>query len=195
LAYVFDSSLWGATGPVKGRRMRVSLAGGVGQIDYVTLETDLRQYWNLRKWYTVAARLYGSTSSGNTPQTMYLGGAQSLRGYDYGELVGNHALLANLEFRFPLVRHLALGWPLPLELGNVQGVLFTDAATAWDHEAFRTSRAVRAEVPGRAPLVSTGFGVRVGLGYMVLKLDWAQRYDTGNGDRSSGSNVSLGFDF
>lgn len=195
LAYVFDSSLWGATGPVKGRRMRVALAGGVGQIDYVTLETDLRQYWNLRKWYTVAARLYGSTSSGNTPQTMYLGGAQSLRGYDYGELVGNHALLANLEFRFPLVRHLALGWPLPLELGNVQGVLFTDAATAWDHEAFRTSRAVRAEVPGRAPLVSTGFGVRVGLGYMVLKLDWAQRYDTGNGDRSSGSNVSLGFDF
>lgn len=195
VAYVFDSSLWGVTGPVKGRRMRLSLEGGVGQIDYVTLETDLRQYWNLRKWYTVAARVYGSTSYGNTPQTMYLGGAQSLRGFDYGELVGNHALLANLEFRFPLVRHLALGWPLPLELGNVQGVLFADVATAWDDDAFRTSRAVRSALPGRRPLASTGFGVRVGLGYMVLKLDWAQRYDTGTGEQSSGSNVSLGFDF
>ena len=195
LAYVFDSSLWGPTGPVKGRRTRVSLEGAVGEVEYLTLEADVRQYWNLLKWYTVAARLYGSTSTGNTPQTMYLGGAQSLRGYNYGAVVGNHALLANVEFRFPLVRHLALGWPLPLELGNVQGVLFADAATAWDHEIFRTSRAVRGSPPGRAALVSTGFGARVGLGYMVLKLDWAQRYDTGNGAQSWGSNVSLGYDF
>jgi hypothetical protein len=90
-------------------RMRLSLEGAVGEIDYLTLETDVRKYWNLEKWYTLAARVYGAMSYGNTPQTMYLGGAQSVRGYEYGELVGNHALLANVEFRFPLVRHLALG--------------------------------------------------------------------------------------
>ncbi len=195
LAYVFDSSVWGATGPIKGRRMRLALDGGIGQIDYATLEADVRQYWNLHKWYAFAARMYGSTSHGNTPQTVYVGGAQSLRGYDYGALVGNNALLANLEFRFPLVRHLALGWPLPLELGNVQGVLFADAASAWDNDMFRTSRAVRGEVPGKAPQASIGFGARIGLGYIVLKLDWAQRYDTGTGERSPGSNVALGYDF
>ena len=195
LAYVFDSSVWGATGPIKGRRMRLALDAGIGQIDYATLEADVRHYWNLRKWYAIAARMYGSTSHGNTPQTIYLGGSQSLRGYDYGALMGDNALLASLELRFPLVRHLALGWPLPLELGNIQGVLFADAASAWDNHMFRTTRAVQGEVLGRRPQASMGFGARIGLGYIVLKLDWAQRYDSGTGRRSPGSNVALGYDF
>jgi len=195
LAYVFDSAMWGMTGPIKGRRMRLSADAAFGQIHYATFEADLRQYWNLRKWYTVAARMYAATSHGDTPQTLYLGGSSTLRGYDYGALVGNHALLGSVEFRFPLVRHLALGWPLPLEFGHIQGVLFGDAATAWDDDAFRTSRAVRGEPTGRAPQASAGLGVRVGLGAMVLKFDWARCWDTGAGKATSGSNVALGFDF
>jgi outer membrane protein insertion porin family len=187
--------MWGMTGPIKGRRMRVSMDGAVGQIRYATLEADLRQYWNIRKWYVVAARLYAATSHGSTPQTMYLGGAATLRGYDYGDLVGNHALLGSVEFRFPLVRRLSLGWPLPLEFGNIQGVLFADAGTAWDGDYFRTSRAVRNNIAGRAPQAAAGLGVRVGLGNLVLKFDWAQRWDTGTGVGSPGSNVALGFDF
>jgi Tol biopolymer transport system component len=195
VAYVFDSSLWGYTGPIKGRRLRLSADGALGQIRYGTFEADARQYWHLGRTYALAGRLYGATSHGSTPQTFYLGGSQTLRGYDYGSLVGNHALLASLEFRFPLVRHLALGWPLPLEFGNVQGVLFADAGTAWDGDAFTTSRSVRDEPVGRAPQAALGFGARIGLGYLVLKLDWAQRYDTGTGIRSPGSTVSLGTDF
>ena len=195
LAYVHDSALWGYTGPIKGRRMRVSLEGGIGQLQYATLETDLRQYWNLQRSYTVAARFFGTTSHGSSPQTVYLGGAQSLRGYDYGSLIGNHALLASVEFRFPMLRHLGLGWPLPLEFGQVQGVLFADAATAWDREIFRTTRALEGLSTGRRGLVSGGLGVRVNLGAMVLKVDWAQLYDTGTGRRSAGSSVALGTDF
>jgi outer membrane protein assembly factor BamA len=195
IAYVQDSALFGFTGPIKGRRVRLSLESAIGEIRYATLEADVRQYWNLYKWYAVAARMYAATSHGSTPQTLYLGGAQSLRGYDYGALVGNHALLGSLEFRFPMVRHLALGWPLPIEIGNVQGVIFGDAATAWDEDTFKTSRAVRGERVGRAPQMSYGVGMRVNLGYMVLKLDWAQRYDSGTGKRSPGANVSLGADF
>lgn len=195
IAYVHDSALFGPTGPIKGRRVRLSAEGAIGQIRFATLEADVRQYWHLYRWYAIAGRLYAATSRGDTPQTFYLGGGQTLRGYDYGTLLGNNALLASLEFRFPLVRHLALGWPLPLELGNVQGVLFADAASAWDETAFRTSRAVRSEATGRAPLLAVGFGTRLSLGYLVLKLDWAQRYDTGTGARSTGANVTLGADF
>jgi hypothetical protein len=43
--------------------------------------------------------------------------------------------------------------------------------------------------------VSGGLGVRVNLGAMVFKVDWAQLYDTGTGRRSSGSSVALGTDF
>jgi outer membrane protein assembly factor BamA len=195
VAWVQDSAIYGLSGPIGGRRFRVGLEGAVGEIRYTTLEADLRQYWNLRKWYAFAVRGYAVTSRGSTPQTAYLGGAQSLRGYDYGALVGNHALLATAEFRFPLVRHLALGWPLPLEMGPVQGVLFADAATAWDDRAFVTSRAVREEQPGKRPQAALGFGMRFNLGYLVLKLDWAQRFDTGTGARSPGSSVALGTDF
>ena len=195
LAYVFDSAMWGMTGPIKGRRLRLSMDTAVGQIHYATFEADLRQYWNLRKWYTVAGRFYAATSHGSTPQTLYLGGSSTLRGFDYGALVGNHAMLASLEFRFPLVRHLALGWPLPLEMGHIQGVLFGDAGTAWDEDAFLTSRAVRGERVGRAPQASAGLGVRVGLGALVLKMDWARRWDTGAGVASNGTNVALGYDF
>jgi len=195
IAYVFDSAIWGYTGPIKGRRLRLAADGAVGQIGYGTFEADVRQYVHLGRTYALAGRVYSATSHGNTPQTFYLGGSQTLRGYDYGTLVGNNALLASLEFRFPLVRHLALGWPLPIELGNVQGVLFGDIGTAWDDDAFITSRSVRGEPIGRAPLAAVGFGARIGLGYMVLKLDWAQRYDTGTGLRTPGASVSLGTDF
>jgi Tol biopolymer transport system component len=195
LAYVFDSAMWGMTGPIKGRRLRLSIDTAIGQIHYATLEADMRQYWNLRKWYTIAGRFYAATSHGSTPQTLYLGGSSTLRGFDYGALVGNHAMLASLEFRFPLVRHLALGWPLPLEMGHIQGVLFGDAGTAWDDDVFVTSRAVRGERTGRAPQTSAGLGVRVGLGALVLKMDWARRWDTGTGTASNGTNVALGYDF
>jgi outer membrane protein assembly factor BamA len=104
-------------------------------------------------------------------------------------------LLTSLEFRFPLLRHLALGWPLPLELGFVEGVLFADGATAWDDKFFHTSRALNGDPVGRAALLSGGFGARISLGYMVLKLDWAQLYDTGTGRRATGSSVALGTDF
>jgi hemolysin activation/secretion protein len=195
LAYVSDTAVFGSTGPIMGRRTRLSFEAGLGQIGFATLEADLRQYWNVNRRYAFAARGFIGTSHGSTPQTFYLGGSHSLRGYEYGALAGNHAALASVEFRFPLLRHLALGWPLPLELANIRGVLFTDAASAWDDDFMRTSRAVAGEKVGRGPQLSYGFGTRVNLGAFVLKLDWARRYDTDTGQTSPGSNISLGADF
>lgn len=195
LAYVVDSALYGYAGPMKGRRLRLAFDAGVGELTFATLEADLRQYWNLNRWYTLAARLYTVTSSGSSPQSAYLGGAQSLRGWDYGSLLGHHAVLASAEFRFPLVRHLALGWPLPLEFGFVEGVLFADGGSAWDDRWFRSSRAVDGGRSERAPLLSAGAGMRFNLGAIVLKLDWARLHDTGTGRRASGSSVALGTDF
>jgi outer membrane protein assembly factor BamA len=89
----------------------------------------------------------------------------------------------------------ALGWPLPLELGNIRGALFVDAASAWDSTLLRTSRAVIGELPGRGPQIAYGFGTRINLGAVILRFDWARRYDTRWGALPSGSNVSIGADF
>lgn len=195
VAYVVDTAIYGVTGPIMGRRMRLSVESGFGQLAFTTFEADVRQYWSLSPEYSVAARLFAGASAGATPQTFYLGGSHTLRGYNYGALVGNHAALASLEFRFPVLRYVAFGWPLPLELSNVRGVLFVDAASAWDERFARTARAIHGESVGRRPQVAAGFGTRLNLGAFVLKLDWAQRWDTGTGHVTPGANVSVGADF
>ena len=50
-----------------------------------------------------------------------IGGADSLRGYGYGDpdLKGDNMFFFNAEFRFPIVE-------------KIQGVVFTDWGTAWE---------------------------------------------------------------
>jgi Tol biopolymer transport system component len=195
LAYVVDTAIYGVTGPILGRRLRLSLEAGIGELDFRTFEADLRQYWSFGRRFTVAARGYLATSWGATPQSFYLGGPHTLRGYGYGTLTGYHAGLAALEFRFPLLRYVALGWPLPLEMANIGGVLFAETATAFDGELLRTSRAVVGRLPGLGPQVAYGFGTRLNLGAYVLRIDWAQRYDPQTGRTTPGTSIAVGTDF
>ena len=195
LAYVVDTALFGATGPILGKRMRISVEAGLGEVNYQTVEADVRRYWNVARRYTFAARGYLGMSFGGAPQTFYMGGAQTLRGHAYGSLVGSRAALASAEFRFPLLEHVALGWPLPLQLYNVRGALFADAASAWDGSWFRTSRAFGDRWTNRGPQLSYGFGGRINLGSFILKLDWAWMYDPDVRTTTPASSVAIGTDF
>ena len=195
LAYVVDTALFGSTGPIMGRRMRLSLESGFGELDFRTLELDWRQYWSFGPSFTLAARGYLAGSWGATPQSFFLGGATTLRGYPYGALAGTNAGLAGLEFRFPLLRYLALGWPLPLELGNVRGVLFAESGSAWDGVWMRTSRAAAGMDVDLGPQVAYGFGTRIDFGAYILRLDWAQLYDPRTGHTRRGSSIAVGADF
>jgi Tol biopolymer transport system component len=195
VAYVVDTALFGATGPILGKRLRLSFEAGVGELSYQTFEADLRRYWNLSRRYTVAARAYVGLSRGGAPQTFTLGGAHTLRGYSYGALVGSRAALLSTEFRFPLLEHLALGWPLPLELYNVRGALFADAASAWDGSWFRTSRAFSNRFLDRGPQISYGVGGRINLGSFVLKVDWAWLFDPDRRGTTPATSVAIGTDF
>ncbi len=195
LAYVVDTALFGRTGPIMGRRLRLSLESGFGELDFRTVELDLRQYWSFGPSFSVAARGYLASSWGATPQTFYLGGAYTLRGYAYGALTGRHAGLLGAEFRFPLLHTIALGWPLPLQLTNVRGVLFAETGSAWDQEFLRTSRATVGSALNLGPQVAFGFGTRLDLGAYLLRLDWAQRYDPATGRMTPGSSIAIGADF
>ena len=195
LAYVVDTAMYGSTGPILGRRLRLAFEAGVGGLQFGTLQADARNYWSAGRRFTIATRLLGVTSFGSSPQSFYVGGSHSLRGYDTRALIGNHVGLASLEFRFPLVRHLALGWPLPLELGNVGGALFADAATAWDRDFLHTGRAIGDGAIGMGPQASLGFGARANLGGVILRVDWASRFDLERGRIPGGTSISIGSDF
>lgn len=130
-------------------------------IEFITYSIDWRKYIAVKHDYTFAFRASGAQSSGDNPQRFYLGGignwfnprfdnpdneikidniediyfagfSTPLRGVGYYNQVGTRYLLGNFEFRFPAIRHLVLGWPLPAYFRDVRGALFADVGTAWD---------------------------------------------------------------
>lgn len=82
LSYVTDNIIWGITGPVNGRRAKLSLSEGIDLFDsqdtvdvqYTSIEFDYRKYWHFDKTYSMALRISGGASLGKTPKLYFLGG-------------------------------------------------------------------------------------------------------------------------
>lgn len=117
-------------------------------LEFYTFRFDYRRYYKFKNEYNFVVRFSGGASNGNEPQQFFLGGMDNwlnykfkggtiridhpesiyfssfetpLRGANYYERVGDRFALMNFEFRFPLIRYLILGWPLPLGVVNVRG--------------------------------------------------------------------------
>jgi Tol biopolymer transport system component len=198
-------------------------------LDFVTFRADIRKYIKFGKEYNLVYRLAGGISEGSNPQRFFLGGLDNwlnqrfrdgriridepediyfssfetpLRGTNYYEQDGNRFALMNLEFRFPMIHYLVLGWPLPLGLQNVRGALFTDIGAAWgkrgrgEYKRFHPFKPSDGFLPALDDLLmGYGFGSRANLGFLLLRFDvaWAAN------DYLRGSNpryyFSLGTEF
>lgn len=227
LTYTRDTSIWGYTGPTNGTGMAlgVTYSPGIGKngIDFATFRLDYRRYNRLWRDYTFATRLAGGFSEGRNKQKFFLGGLPNwlnqeffgglrvqhiediyfasfempLRGAEYYALEGNRFAMVNLEFRFPLVRRLLMGFPLPIELGNIGGALFSDIGMAWDKgEKFKPLvSAPNGLFRARDMFASIGFGARMNLGFFLLRWDLAWPTDFYRTDKSPRTLWSLGADF
>lgn len=104
-----------------------------------------------------------------------------LRGSLYYEHIGTRFALANLEFRFPLIRYLILGWPLPLGFQNIRGVVFMDVGSAWygdepfEPASFKAQGLVQLNKEQAA--AGFGFGARLNMGFFLIKYDLAWKTD------------------
>ncbi|MCI0532296.1 MAG: BamA/TamA family outer membrane protein, partial [candidate division Zixibacteria bacterium] len=127
---------------------------------------DIRKYFRLSRNSSLAARVLGYTSRGVEPQRFYLGGSWSLRGFDRRAFYGKNLTLTNLEYRFPLINDLYIGFPWgKFGFKSIRGALFFDTGKAWEDEF--------GNLYG-----SLGWGARVNLGYVtVLRFDWAKTTD------------------
>jgi Tol biopolymer transport system component len=194
-ALVFDTSIYGATSPILGRRYRLEVSPTFGDLPYTSLLVDFRQYVMPFKPVTVAARFlhygrYGSAAEDVRLTPLYLGYPHLIRGYDFGSfhasecvangqsscpafdrLIGSRLLIANAEVRFPLLglfkREFVYG-PVPLE-----GVIFGDAGVAWTRDDNPTF------ADGTRDVVrSVGAGVRVNaFGFAVVEFDAVRPLD------------------
>jgi hypothetical protein len=174
VAYVNDTTIWGMTGPIKGRRLRLSAERTQGDLQVWTLRADVRRYWRPTHGLTFAARAIAGVRDGKLAENWHLGSTPLVHGLEYGELTGSRMAVANLEARFPFIRVLALGFPLPITLHDVGGAAFVDAGSAWTHGFTNGGTNEYAARYGNL-LGAYGAGVRANVGFGVLMIDVAQR--------------------
>jgi len=136
LSFVHDNTLWGAIGPISGQRAMLvaesSQKAWGSDLNFNTGYADIRNYWRISRRYQIAFRLMGGASLGPDAQRFYLGGPNSLHGYDYDRFYGTKIALANLEMRFPLIDRLEMAFP-PLSFYGIRGAFFFDIGAAWDN--------------------------------------------------------------
>ena len=178
LSLVHDNSLWLDTGPIDGGYSQLT-AGEVNDLQNARLDSwlvaaDLRRYLRTSLRTAIAVRAFAYYAGGERPERVTLGGSWGLRGYpEYSYVAGDRALMANVEWRFPLLSYLSLGSPLgEIRFPGVQAALFGDIGRAWSEQSV---------APGW--LGAYGVGFRMSLfDIVVLRLDTGWRYAIGNAD-------------
>lgn len=73
--------------------------------EFTRLTVDLRQFVSPAEDHAVGVQLYGVFNEGDVPfyQMAALGGPRLLRGYFEGRFVDNNMMLAQVEYRFPIL--------------------------------------------------------------------------------------------
>ncbi len=137
VSYVFDNSLWGATGPLDGARLRAAIGYTsdirYDNIRYLSLIVDGRYY--LRTSFSTALALRTSLyyNDGTDARRYLAGGSWDLRGWTRFGLRGEKVWVSSAEFRFPLLDRIVLNFPfLGITFPGLRGAVFFDAGSVWD---------------------------------------------------------------
>lgn len=187
IAFVSDNTMWREFAPYKGTRYRFEVERSFpalgSQLALTNAILDIRKYIGLGRRSTIATRLLLGGSFGSDKSLFYLGGIDSLRGYNYEDFVGSRVGLFNIELRVPFIDVLYFGWPFRWSIGGIGGVLFTDIGGTWHDELYSSENPFRiirregrryrlADVQG-----SIGLGLRLRLGLFSLDFAAARHTD------------------
>ncbi|MDD3807425.1 MAG: hypothetical protein PHE86_05255, partial [Candidatus Marinimicrobia bacterium] len=168
-----------------GRNPQTFLIGGVDN-------------W-LNYQYNGNAPIFGTSSQNFTDDlTLYYFSrfVTPVRGTPFFAKYGDKFTVINAELRFPFLEYAKFRFPLPLSFWQIRGVLFMDAGTAWYDDL------TLIQDPDLWPfnntfqdlIASMGTGIRIYLGYFLLRIDMAWEYD-GNNFSKPRYLFSLGGDF
>ncbi|MDQ7824797.1 MAG: POTRA domain-containing protein [Candidatus Eremiobacteraeota bacterium] len=161
--------------PLSGSYGNVSyqVAGGLlgGDNQFNKAQLEMRQYFPVGKNKCVALRAWGGILDGNAPTTdfFYVGGADTIRGYQENNFYGTRMVVMNAEFRFPIAK-----------IKILNGAIFADAGNAW--------------FPGQPSKLWTDAGVGIRLVFPTLGLG-VIRIDYAFGQEGSRSTIGIGQTF
>ncbi|MCL2063482.1 MAG: hypothetical protein FWG98_03790 [Candidatus Cloacimonetes bacterium] len=183
LSFVFDNALFGSVGPMTGSRLTTVVRHSFSQKDntFTTAYADLRNYALLSNRFSLANRLYIGVSEGERPENFTLTSFSGVRGVNDRSIRGNRKVATSLELRYPFIDFLRLGFPLPITITNIRGSVFTDIGSVWDNEDFRGMEDSKL----KDIKLGFGFGPRLNLGFIVLRMDMAWTSDFVNHSKPS----------
>lgn len=198
VAWVTDNTLSGMMySPLMGKRVRMQVQPTVGSWKYMDYLVDARHYYPIVfNYLTLATRVTASVATGRDEARFpkYIGRTDFIRGYnrdpinsttqctglpsDDGsgcngtETIGSRVAFANAELRFPVLRLMGSGLPIP----PIEGLFFYDAGVAWTKgQKVSWNRPADYDLAKqRAALKSYGFGLRANLfNIAIIKYDYA----------------------
>jgi Tol biopolymer transport system component len=181
VSFVHDASFYDLFGPVEGSRWMISVSKAVEfaeqDVSRSTLYLDYRKYKRIFYRNSVAFRLAFAGSEGRDSRTFFIGGPSTLRGYDYIAFDGSRMALGTVEYRFPLIDALVLGFPGRWGLGNIGGKLFFDAGAAWNKNDIHPLRSNVGGLQFDDVRADFGFGVHLYMAYFLLNFQLAWQTD------------------
>ncbi|MGE3519688.1 MAG: hypothetical protein AB7J63_12125 [Vicinamibacterales bacterium] len=131
VAFVQETTVFREFGPLAGNTMRFAYSVAprmAGTLSRQTFDGDVRFYQRLATTGVLALRLRGFKSTGAYPDFLYFGGNSEMRGYNYLAFLGQNAVFANAELRFPLIQ--AALTPIGV-IGGIRGVFFANMGGGW----------------------------------------------------------------
>jgi len=187
---IFDAS--------RGSRNSISLefSGGIlgGDTDFVKTSISSSWYFPTFWRFVLAAQLRYAIVSSFPPSTgvpiyerFYVGGADSVRGYDYREIGppdgGVIMFVSNIEYKFPIV----------MEKGGtvLQGALFIDMGGSWSK---RDVNFTIGDDPNQLK-VGIGAGIRFKTPIFPVRLDWGYGLNHRAGEDKSQWYFTIGQSF
>ena len=186
IAFVGDTTMWREWAPYTGSRYRIELEQSFptlgSELSLTNVIFDARRYFSLGRRSNIAARLLLGGSFGDDKSYFYLGGVDTLRGYDYEGLVGTRIGLLNLEVRIPLIDVLHFGWPVRWSIGGIRGIVFADLGGAWSDWQYGPENPFNIIVREKNRIrlddvkASIGIGMRLRLG--LFSIDFAAARNT-----------------
>ena len=200
IAFVGDTTMWREWAPYTGSRYRIELEQSFpalgSELSLTNVIFDARRYFGLGRRPTIAARLLLGGSFGNDRSYFYLGGIDTLRGYNYEELVGTRIGLLNLEVRVPFIDVLHFGWPIQWTLGGIRGIAFVDVGGAWSDWQYGPKNPFKVFVQEKNRIrlddvkAAIGAGLRLQLGF--FSIDFAAAWHTDLSRVEPGMKYHLG---
>ena len=200
IAFVGDTTMWREWAPYTGSRYRIELEQSFpalgSELSLTNVVFDARRYFGVGRRSTFAARLLLGGSFGGDRSYFYLGGIDTLRGYNYEELVGTRIGLLNFEVRIPFIDVLHFGWPVQWTLGGIRGIAFADLGGAWSDWQYGPENPFQIFVRDKNRIhlgdvkASIGAGLRLQLG--VFSVDFAAAWHTDLTSIEPGMKYHLG---